>query len=126
MDAIESKMAELIDRLIAKTGEGKVEWETAVQPGAYRAIFPNEVVTVAADPDDYPNDPAGDGRYTLIIRDAEGETIEVADTADYPELHEGDYDGIARRLPALYAAARRRALRSADRIDKLLQRLATA
>lgn len=125
MSVINEKMVRLIDRLIALTAEGKIAWETTVERGVYRALFPDEVITVAPHADSDDEDYGGTKRYVLRISDEHGETVESLGDSDADEdFANADY--VDRRLPGLYAAARRHALHSERRIDELLKRLATA
>lgn len=46
MDRVDEKLTKLLDRLIGRTEEGKLEWRRGIQLGSFQADFPDYSVII--------------------------------------------------------------------------------
>lgn len=112
----ESKNAALIQRLHARTKEGKILWERTIDEGVFRATVGATSVSLVPD-----KTPDGWGNYvdTTLLRifNDEGSVIEEISSDSVGKREFADL------LQELYELARRQAMGVDQILDKLLDQL---
>jgi hypothetical protein len=112
-----NKIHDLVQRLIDRTDEGKVNWEITADKGIYQAAFPNYSVRLFTRRN-YGYDDSVD--YVMTIHDETGEMIdEITDVG----LRDSGFDDAYKRMVHLYNEARRKAVGVEKVIDDLLSEL---
>lgn len=103
------KYVQLVNRLLAKTDEGKLEWRETAWPDTMQVSFPNYSITLAETHSD------GELGYVGHILNSEGRTV---DSFSDEDLREG-----LGQMAELYLKARRQALGGERALDEILSQL---
>jgi hypothetical protein len=109
------KMAELLNVLATKTGQGDVEWQDTADPDKFLAAFPSYTVEVKLWL------PLGEGSeaYALQLNDAHGKVIDEITDSDLP----GSSGPPPARLRVLFESARARARGVNEAVDSIIGEL---
>lgn len=105
-------VTDIIAKLVERTGEGRVVWQTSADEDTFIAGVANTSVSVSAYEDNY-----GDQRVRFRILNWEGREIELYDTGISAD------DEIRATLTQLHSMARRVALGVDSQLDDLLEAL---
>jgi hypothetical protein len=110
------KYRQLIDELLSKTDQGRLQWQETAEPGSFQVSFPNYSVIISQES----NPPLPQNwRYRLRILNAEGRGVDWFSDYDLGD----DYKA---RMADLYERARRQALGAEKAIDEILDVLKAA
>ena len=122
-DALEKTLA-LVQRLHARTRDGKVDWETTHIEGLFAVQLGEFVLRLKQIPDpDYPDQPD----FKLDVEDASGRTIErITNTTLRPVNDRLTEEGLSpyNLMERTFDMARRKALGVDDVLETILQGLA--
>lgn len=111
------KVRSFIEKLAARTEQGKVSWERTADDGVYQASFPNYTVHVLTRHNPERRDETD---YVLQIKDEDGAVIE--DVSD-ETLSIRTGDPISKIMGAMFRQARRKALGVDKAVDAILSAL---
>lgn len=109
-----TKLTALVDRLIDRTEDGKVDWEPTETDGEFLAAFPSYAVRLHKRPNR--QSPSQDD-YIVTIYDDFGAVVESVDDM---QLREQGMDDPYGRLKVMYEKVRRKAMGVDEAIDQLL------
>ena len=114
---MDNKIHALVQKLIERTNQGKVNWEPTANAGTFQAAFPSYSVHIFKHKNfDY--DQTED--YFITLHDQEGEMIdEISDN----QLKDTGFENAYQRVAHLYNEARRKAMGVNQVIDDLLSQL---
>ena len=112
-----NKIHDLVKRLIERTDQGSLNWETSSSNGVYQASFPDLTVRVSK-PDAFQYGAAN--YYVLSLHNEHGEMIDQI-TDDV--LKNSGFDNAHHQMEHLYTEARRKAMGVDIAIDKILGEL---
>ena len=118
-----SKIAEVLDRLIRRTSDGKLSWQTSVDPDRFLVVVDTIGVTIKRSGG---GPMASDERYQLEILNGQGTTVEVLETENIFHAVPGERranDEQGQKLSRLFTLARRSALDSDATLEKLANSL---
>lgn len=112
---VSDKTVSLVQQVLARTQEGKLEWEETAQEGKYQVSFPKYTITISTrgtqDPDVVD--------YVLGIHNQDGTLI---DRVTDPELQD-QVDGAYAMMSEIFNTARGQALGIEQALDELLNSL---
>lgn len=106
---LDQKQVQLVDALLARTEQGKLDWEATAKPGVFQTAFPGYVIQI-----DGPND------CSLWIVGPSGDVVDEIRQSTVESRGEGE---AKRKLSRLYSMARRYAQGASQAIDALLAEL---
>ena len=118
-----SKIAEVLERLIRRTSDGKLSWQTSVDPDRFLAVVDTIGVTIKRLGR---VSTVGDERYQLEILNEQGKTIEELETTGPISLGNLDMSVTPeqdKQLGRLFTLARRSALDTDATLEKLANSL---
>ena len=118
-----SKIADVLQSLIRRTSDGKLGWQTSVDPDRFLVVIDTIGVTIRRTGR---ASVVGDERYQLEILNDQGTTVEVLETKDplALEVRElGVTEELDKQLSQLFTLARRSALDADATLEKLANSL---
>ena len=118
-----SNIARVLEGLINRTHEGKLQWQTTADPDRFLAAVDMIAVIISRLSTGLS---LGDERYRLEILNDEGTTVEILETADTFEMIPSERLPTAeqaRTLTRLFTLARRSALDTDATLEKLANSL---
>ncbi len=114
------RMTTILDGLINRTAEDKLNWRTSADTNAYVAIVSDISIVVRS------FDSILSERYRLEIQNDKGITVEVLETPDIASVYSKESDATeeeAHKLEHLFRLARRSALDTDLTLEKLANSL---
>ena len=108
----------LVEKLLALTQEGKVDWRDTADEDTFLAAFPKYVVTVRKSEDSFDSyGSKSEDSFDIRVADESGRTLEEATGGLNPRLRQN--------LRLLHEMARRRALHVDEALSDLLSSLSS-
>lgn len=110
----------VLDKLIEKTNEGKLEWETTANRNTFLAVLQDSAISI-----NHTNQSANDffdeyNVYTFDFRNENGDVVESVAVTDVTEEDSEKYE----KASQIFELARRQSLKIDKTIDHILEQLA--
>ena len=106
-----AEMREVVDKLVERTGQGRVPWKSSASKSTFVAAFGNLSVLISA------RTTGLNSEIKLSVLD------EIGDEIDYVEFDGFSSDPQSTQIQLLYQLAKRKALGSDQRLGELMTRL---
>ena len=108
----------VLDRILEKTGLGKLEWETTANRNTFLAVLQDSAISITQDYDTYDEQFSAGEFFTLDFRNENGDIVESID------IYNSEVGENFEKAKQVFELARQRSLKIDKTLDHILEQLA--